>query len=481
MGRNACNNRAKWFREYDTIAIILKLKTFELNKIILKGENSVTEFKNSFNAQGIETIVAFANTKGGKIIIGVSDKRQIIGITVGFETLKNWQNEVKLKTEPSIIPDAEAFIIGDKTVAVLSINEFPIKPISLQGRYFKRVNNSNHQMSLQEVSDLYMKSIQASWDAYEYSNATIADLNLEKVIEFIRKVNDSGRFQLTGTPIEALEKLRMLKNGMPSNASMILFSNENLYFNVHVGRFKSTATIIDDRMIRGNLFDVQEETMRYIISQIKVAFEFTGQLQRNEIFEYPLRALRELVTNALIHRDYTSPIDIQIKIFDQGITIFNPGRLFGNLTIEDLRSDNYQAQTRNKLIAEAFYLTKEIEKYGSGFIGVREEIRNYPTMKFEYKEMANGFLVELSYTKQKTITKVEFGDNVGDNVGDNRLTEIIDLIKQNNKITAKQLAARLSVSDRTIERDIEKLKKQGKLKRIGNEKNGHWLVPELNP
>jgi hypothetical protein len=70
-------------------------------------------------------------------------------------------------------------------------------------------------------------------------------------------------------------------------------------------------------------------------------------------------------------RDYTSPVDIQIKIFDQSISFFNPGKLYGDLTIEKLKRDDYQSRTRNRLIAEAFYLTRDIEKYGSGFIRVR--------------------------------------------------------------------------------------------------------------
>lgn len=117
-----------------------------------------------------------------------------------------------------------------------------------------------------------------------------------------------------------------------------------------------------------------------------------------------------------------------------------------------------------------------IEKYGSGFKRIRNELKQYPTMNLECNEISNGFLVELSYTKQKTVTNIEISNNVGDNVGDNRLIDILALIKQNNQITAKQLALKLFVSDRTIERDIERLKKQEKLKRIGNEKKGHWEV-----
>ena len=164
---------------------------------------------------------------------------------------------------------------------------------------------------------------------------------------------------------------------------MILFSQEEMYNNIHVGRFKTPSYIIDDKMIRGNLFDVVENVMQFIISHLKVAFEFTGEIQRTEIFEYPLAALRELVLNAIVHRDYTSPTDIQIKIFDNKITVYNPGKLYGGLTVDDLKTDDYQAQSRNKLITEAFYLTKDIEKYGSGYYRIRSEISNYPTMEFE--------------------------------------------------------------------------------------------------
>ena len=158
-------------------------------------------------------------------------------------------------------------------------------------------------------------------------------------------------------------------------------------------------------MIKETLYEAVEQCMKYIISWMKVAFEFTGEIQRTEIMEYPILAIRELIINAIIHRDYTSPIDTQIKIFDKHITIFNPGKLYGDITIDELKTDTYQAQTRNKLIAEAFYLTKDIEKYGSGYTRVREAILSYPTMKFEYKEVGNGYLVTLGYEIQRITTQ----------------------------------------------------------------------------
>lgn len=131
-----------------------------------------------------------------------------------------------------------------------------------------------------------------------------------------------------------------------------------------------------------------------------------------------------------IHRNYQSSTDIQIKIFDQSITFFNPSGLYGNITVEDLKTDLYTASTRNKLIAEAFYLTKDIEKYGSGFIRVRKEIEDYPTMEFHYENRSYGFFSELKYEKQYVEEKT--GEDVVKELGkgftENQLN-IINLIE----------------------------------------------------
>lgn len=102
----------------------------------------------------------------------------------------------------------------------------------------------------------------------------------------------------------------------------------------------------------------------------------------------------------IVDRDYKRPTDIQIRIFDKEITIFNPGKLFGGLSTEDLKTDDYQAQSRNKLVTEAFYLTKDLEKQGSGFRRIREFIAEYPTMYFEFEENLGGFLTKIGYKQQ---------------------------------------------------------------------------------
>jgi len=163
-----------------------------------------------------------------------------------------------------------------------------------------------------------------------------------------------------------------------------------------------------------------------------------------------------------------SPTDIQIKIFDNSITFFNPGRLYGDLTIEKLKTDRYQSRTRNKLVAEAFYLTCDIEKYGSGFIRVRKEIAEYPTMEFAYEESGDGFLVTVSYREQKVTTTPITTPKTRE--------KIIQLIEQNNGLTREEMAQQLGISINGVKQHIMKQKKDGILKRVGSHRSGIWVI-----
>ncbi len=450
------------------------LKTIEtIKSIISSGESLTTEFKQSFDKEAIETVSAFANTKGGYLIIGIKDNGTISGVTIGNESTQNYINQIKNATEPSLIVDIEVLKIDDKTILAIKVDEFPIKPVSFKGKYFKRVQNSNHQLNLTEISNMHLESLQLSWDAYEARDTSLEELDFDKIDRFFAKIKASGKFKLSDDRMQNLLKLNLIKDNKPTNAAKLLFAKEQTIYNIHIGRFKTPTMIIDDKMLKLPLYEAVEETMHIIISHIKVAFEFTGEISRNEIFEYPKKALRELVLNAIIHRDYTSPIDIQIKIFDQQITIFNPGRLYGNMTIEKLKTDNYQAQTRNKLIAEAFYLTDDTEKYGSGYARVREEIASYPTMKLEYEEMGNGYLVTISYEKQKISSDVNGGVNGGVN---GVVNELLEFIKNNPNLRANEISEHTKTPLRTIQRWLKQLKDKNKIKFIGSPKNGGYVV-----
>ncbi len=141
---------------------------------------------------------------------------------------------------------------------------------------------------------------------------------------------------------------------------------------------------------------------------------------------------------------------------------------YGDMTIEKLKTDTYQAQTRNKLIVEAFYLTNDIEKYGSGYIRVREEIKEYPTMKFEYEEVGNGYLVTISYEKQKVNSKVNEGVNEG-------VKSLYAIIKKYPNKKTPFFANELNTSVKNIERWIKQLKDEGKIEFRGSPKTGGYF------
>ena len=124
-------------------------------------ESQHIEFKSGFSDDVVETLSAFANTKGGKVIVGVSDNGlPIKNFTIGKESLQQWLIEIKTKTQPSIIPNAEVIEYKGVEVVEFSVQEFPVKPIACRGRYFKRIKNSNHQLSPIEISDMSLQTLQ---------------------------------------------------------------------------------------------------------------------------------------------------------------------------------------------------------------------------------------------------------------------------------------------------------------------------------
>lgn len=462
----------------------------DILNLIATGESETCEFKSSFNAETIETLVAFANTKGGSVLIGVSDSGKLVGVTVQKETVRNWLNEVKSKTSPMLIPDVETISVDNKTIVVFSIMEYPVKPVAVKGKFYRRVANSNYLMTAGEVSELYMQTMQYSWDAYPYPNASLDDLDNAKIEQFAQKIKENKRLRFSGTAMDILHKLSLIKGNKPTNAAMLLFAKEPLMFDIHAGRLKTKDYILDDIIIRNTLIEAVEETMRYIISHLKVAYEISTDTvrestRRKEIFEYPLEALREMVLNAIIHRSYSNAGDIQIKIFDNSISIFNPGKLYGDLTIEDLNSDNYHSSARNKLIVEAFFLTGDIEKYGTGFHRIRTAIKNYPGMHFNYKEMQNGFASELGYTgvgKNETYVTNDVTNDVTKNVTKNvtkkekRQEKIIGYLRLKKHTSTNELSVLLNVTRRTIMRDISELKEQNRIEYVGTPQKGYWKV-----
>jgi len=195
----------------------------ELQNILNQGESETVEFKSSFNNELIETLVAFANTKGGKVIIGVNQKSKITAVNINPESVQNWVNEIKQKTSPVLIPDVSLAEIQDKTLVIFAIQEYPIKPVATRGKYFKRVANSNHLLSISDVVNLHLQSFNTSWDYHVNNQFKINDISLNKVQSTIEIIKQTG-IKISDDPLTFLIKNDLLRNGQLTNAAYLLFT-----------------------------------------------------------------------------------------------------------------------------------------------------------------------------------------------------------------------------------------------------------------
>ena len=466
------------------------------------SESEQVEFKTSFNEDVIISLVAFSNTKGGVVYVGMSDNAEVKGIQIGKETIQNWINEVKNKTTPQLVPDADILVFEDKSVIALSITEYPIKPVAVRGRFYKRINNSNHLMSIDEISNEHLKTINSSWDYYVDPNHDLDAISLDKVERFVNKIQQRSQNELQLTPLEFITKMEILREGKLTFGGYLLFAKDYcLISDIQVGRFKSDITIIDSISLNFDLFTEVDEVIAFIKKHLMIEYIITGNPQRTERFDYPLDAIREIVTNMIVHRDYRESSGSIIKIYDDRIEFYNPGKLYGGTTIQDLFSGNYTSKSRNKLIAKAFKEIGLIERYGSGIIRIRNICKEYGIVEPSFSEIANGFMVTLF--KEKIIdlvysaiehvnVPVNEPVNISEYVSVNELVDsgiepvnepvnerqlmIILLIQQNKHISLNELSAKCKVGRETIKRDMKILKILKIVERIGSDKDGFWKI-----
>ena len=301
---------------------------------------------------------------------------------------------------------------------------------------------------------------------------------------------------------------------------------------VAIGCFKSDITIIDSTSLNSDLFQEVDDIMAFIKKHLKIEYIITGEPQRTERFDYPLDAIREIVINMVVHRDYRDSSASIIKIFDDRIEFYNPGKLYDEITVQDLLSGNYTSKSRNKLIAKIFKEVGMIERYGSGIMRVRKICKDYGVKEPNFYEMHNGFQVVLYNEKiivaenvtvnnenvtvnNENVTVNEGNvtvnnenvtvnnENVTVNEGNVTVNEgnvtvneekvivneekvivkmtqnqqfILNCIAENPYITIEDLSLIIGISNRKTAANIQKLKAKGLIERVGADKNGYWKI-----
>ena len=306
------------------------------------------------------------------------------------------------------------------------------------------------------------------WDS-DPSGYNLKEVNEDLLRQYMQRANTAGRISFSFDNKESiLKKLELVKQGKLLKAAEVLFCNKNsLKVQLAVFAGNDKLTFLDIQMYESNIFDLIEKSEQYLKEKMNWRAEISS-LQRQEIPEIPVKALRESIINSFCHRNYYAPESNYIAVFKNRIEISNPGRFPEGLKPEDFIKGKHESVLRNPLIAEVLYKSKEIEHWGSGLKRIYDECKANK-IKVAFETRKTGFAVIFSRSQ---IQKQREGLNEGLNEG---LKTLLSAIKENPGIKAKDLSPLLNGRPvKTIERQIKTLIKNNLIERRGSRKTGGY-------
>lgn len=441
-------------------------------KFSIPPEGETVELKKSPGEwkEIVETCAAFATAQGGRVYVGVSDKGQVAGVQIGKGTLEDLANKIGQNTVPKLVPSIKTQEHAGKTVIVVDVAENSSKPVTAFGRALRRSGKTNQVLSATEIAELYLATRGVTWDQTVRQDATLDDIDAGKVQKFLARAKAERRWEINPqTSVEqALRQLNLMQNGQLTVAALLLFGKESQRFlvqaKVRCARFKGDDEVefIDLKVIEGDVIGQVEEAMAFVRRNTSMAAKIEGKLERSERWEYPLDAVREAVTNAICHRDYADSSNTQVRIFDHSLVVSNPGGLPSGLTVEDLRNP-HESKPRNKLVADAFFLIKYIEQFGTGTRRMINECRasGMPEPEFESHGDAFRIVFRKSVPVEQQFAKIGLNE---------RQTRALSQVTDKGRITLIEYAQLTKMPKRTLQHDLQDLVKKGLLIRRGTGK-----------
>ena len=466
----------------------------DIDKLLQSGEGETIEFKAQWTEAVLETAAAFANTRGGTLLVGVDDEGHVVGLDLSERILRTFSN--RLADSLRIQPSLETHTIGGEQILVIEVASSRI-PVSYRGRYYKRVGNTTREIAPEALGRLFVEKWGVTWDSVT-GDYPLDEIDTDTVRQFIRLSRPRLPYVAEDEPIESLlQKLDLLVEGKLTRGAILLFGKEPqrhfLMTQVHMGRFKTAVTtslmnrlgtshtILDDKLIRGNLFWQLEQVMQLFQQYLQVRYEIPGEmdqapgpleaLQRREIWDYPLEALREATINALIHRDYFDPHrEITIRVYDDRVYVQSPGELPPGITVEDLKKIPHDSSLRNPLLAQVFYFAGWIERWGSGTTRILELCRQQGLPEPEFRSEKGRFELVFYQTPYTEDRLHEMGLN-------ERQVRAVLYVRERGEIALsafKSLAP--DVSDKTLYRDLRDLVDKGILEKVGEKKASHYVM-----
>ena len=464
---------------------------------IFSGESKNIEYKVTLpdkSEKYMKTIVAFANTQGGKLIVGVDDKtHEIVGVEteILFQLMDGIANAISDSCMPQIIPDIEPQTIDGKTVIIVSVEAGKNRPYYLKSKgkengTYIRVAGTSRQAFPEKIRELEMEGARISWDELTCVGYPVSENVTEKLCREIKSFREKAGMTEHSVKKEQLINWKILKQNegklLATNAYALLTSDYFPFSKTQCAVFKGTdrAVFLDKREFIGPIYTQIESAVDFVLRNIRLGATIDG-LVRKEKYELPPEAIREMIINAHCHRNLLDESCIQVAIYDNRLEVTSPGGLYNGLTYEEVMNGHSKSQMGL------------VEAWGSGVKRILNAAKEYGLPEPKFQEFDNMFRVELfrnslpmtSENKHIGETSEKHRRNIGETSEKHGIVElnstqqeIVKLLLENNQLSAAKLAEKIGVASRNIESNIKKLKEFGILVRHGSPKNGYWEVTD---
>lgn len=428
-----------------------------IEELLQQEEGKTLEFKENTKSLDriIHTIIAFANTAGGKILIGVRDKtKEVVGLRDPIEEEMRLANAIADSIEPLFSPDIHVVSWRNKEFLVIqvphSLGPYYAKSKGLKKGTYIRLGSTNRLADAVILAELERLGENECFDEMQASNCSIKDLDLEAIKTCFKKV---GKLFEESTAFSLRLYLKKQSKPIPSKGAILLFgkNRKEIFPHATVRCVRFSGITKDEVLDQQDIDDYPPLALDKIISFVqrntKLGAEIGPSIRKN-IAEYPPVVVKEAVTNALIHTDYSAAgSQIQIAIFDDRIEITNPGALPFGLNMEDALQG--VSQLRNRVIGRCFRELELIELWGSGLKRMISQCQKSGIATPRFEELGHFFRVTLFNRKETKIVVRGWRK------------DLMDLIAKQKEITTKDAASFWKISDRAARVRLKKMVQEG--------------------
>ena len=428
----------------------------------------------------LKSVSAFANGLGGSLFFGIDND----GIVKGLDDVQYVCESISCKIRDYMdpLPDVEMIPqeINGHEILQLKVCAGSYTPYYYVGDgqrvAFIRIGDESLPATAEQMVRLVLKGSNKTYDSLhtDYKAEDFAFTILANTFKTRTNQEWNKKYLLS---FGLVTNLGNLTNAGALFADDCPLWQSRLYCTRWDGKAKGDA--INDAEFTGNVLMLLREAMNFVKSNTKKGWEKLPNGRKNKP-EYAERAVLETMVNHFIHRDYTvMGGEVHLDIYDDRLAVTSPGGMYNGMLIQNLDIADVSSERRNPILANVMAQLDYMEKRGSGLTRICNETQALDGYKDELKPVFKSTPTQF----QTIIFASSDNQNVGDFVGDmseTKLTErqqkMLNLIKESPTISAKQMSETLSVTTRTIERDLSMMKKAGVLKREGKDNNGVWII-----